>query len=112
MNMVSPPAPEVTAEDLEMALKDECQLIDVREPDEFEQVRIPQARLIPLGSLMEHHEELDRHRPVYVICAAGVRSMAAAGALRQVGVDALSVAGGTNGWAATDRPTDSGPVSS
>jgi len=86
-------------------------LIDVREPPEYALVHVPQAKLIPLGSLMERHEELDRHQTVYVICAVGGRSMAAAGALRQVGVDAVSVAGGTSAWEAEGRPTASGESS-
>lgn len=108
MSMVSPPAPEVTTSDLAEALGDGAQLVDVREPHEYEQVHVPQAKLIPLGSLLDHHEELDRHRRVYVICAVGGRSMAAAGALRQVGVDAVSVGGGTSAWEAEERPVASG----
>ncbi len=108
MNKDTAPAPEVSRDELADALANGAQLIDVREPNEYEHGHVPQAQLIPLAVVMEQHENLDRHRPVYVICAAGVRSMAAAGALRQVGIDAHSVAGGTNAWIEEERPTQTG----
>ena len=46
---------------------------------------------------------------VYVICASGGRSMAAAAALNNAGWDTLSVAGGTKAWVAEGRPFTTGP---
>lgn len=108
MNKESTPAPEVEVDELALALKDGAQLIDVRDVEEYAQGHVPQARLIPLANVLEYHKSLDRHRPVYVICASGHRSMAAAGALRQVGIDAQSVAGGTFEWAKQQRPISTG----
>jgi len=79
-------------------------VIDVREPAEYVAGHVPGARLIPLGNLPAHLRELPRDRPVYVICASGNRSGAAADFLIRAGIDARSVAGGTHGWACSGRP--------
>jgi rhodanese-related sulfurtransferase len=105
-----PSAPEVGFDDLAAALEAGAPVIDVRNPDEYEQVRVPGVRLIPLPELGQRVEEVPQGERVYVICAAGGRSLAAATALNQAGLDAVSVAGGTNGWAAEGRPVESGPV--
>ena len=84
-------------------------LVDVREPDEFAEVRAAAARLIPLGSVGERLEEFPRGEAVYVICRSGARSMRACEALRSVGVDAHNVIGGTLAWVEADLPTASGP---
>ena len=103
MTFESPPAPEVTIREAADAVSSGAPLIDVREPAEYEQVHVPQAKLMPLGEVMERTAELNPRERLYVICAVGGRSMAAAGALRQSGFDAVSVAGGTNGWEAEGR---------
>lgn len=43
-------------------------------------------------------DDLPTDRPVYVICAAGARSLRAAEVMRARGIDAVNVAGGTNAW--------------
>jgi len=107
--VVEPGAPEVTTEETAEALAAGGLLIDVREQDEFETVRVPQARLIPLATVLDRRSELPRDQRVHVICAVGGRSLAAAAALRQLGFDAVSVAGGTQRWYLEGRPTVSGP---
>jgi rhodanese-related sulfurtransferase len=83
-------------------------VIDVREPDEYASGHVPGARLMPLGRLPRHLGELPRDRRVYVICASGNRSKAAADLLARAGVDAVSVAGGTGGWQRAGRPVNLG----
>jgi rhodanese-related sulfurtransferase len=78
-------------------------VIDVREPEEYVAGHVPGARLMPLMRLAELASDLPAERPIYVICASGNRSKAATGMLRQRGLDAWSVAGGTAGWAGTGR---------
>lgn len=75
-----------------------AQVLDVRNPDEYEQAHVPGAVLIPLPELAERQDEIPDGDPLYVICAAGGRSLTAANALARAGYNALSVAGGTNGW--------------
>ena len=73
-------------------------VIDVREPGEYVSGHVPGARLMPLGRLPQHLGEVPRDRRVYVVCASGNRSKAAADLLARAGIDAVSVAGGTGGW--------------
>jgi len=84
-------------------------LVDVREPDEFAEVRAAAARLVPLGSVGERVDEFPRGETVYLICRSGARSMRACEALRSVGIDAVNVAGGTLAWVEAGLPTSSGP---
>jgi thioredoxin 1 len=74
-------------------------VLDVRNPDEYETVHVTGAVLIPMGELAERQAEIPDTDPLYVICAAGGRSLTAAKALVEAGYPAVSVAGGTNAWA-------------
>lgn len=78
-------------------------VIDVREPMEYVAGHVPGARLIPMGQITVHDDELPRDVPVYVICASGNRSLAVADFLVNAGVDAWSVSGGTGAWARAGR---------
>ena len=102
-------APEVDIEDFADALAEGAAVLDVREPHEYVQGHVPGAKLIPLGELGQRVHELPEGRPLYVICATGGRSLAAATALlNQVGVDAINVAGGTKGWINSGRDVVTG----
>ena len=83
-------------------------VIDVREVVEYTTGHVPGARLIPLNRLPSALAELPPAEPVYVICASGNRSKAATGFLRGVGINAISVAGGTGSWVRTGRPVVEG----
>lgn len=74
-------------------------LLDVREPWEFAEGHVPEARLIPLGELERRVNDVPRDQPVLVICHSGQRSLAAATYLRQMGYpDVSNVDGGTGAW--------------
>src|SRR5579875_1530981 len=73
-------------------------VLDVRNPDEYRTAHVPGAVLIPLMELAARQDEIPEGDPLYVICAAGGRSLTAAKALVDAGYRAVSVAGGTNGW--------------
>ncbi len=103
-----PQAPEVGFEELAEALGSGALLVDVRMPDEYEEAHVPGAVLIPLPQLSERAQEVPKDQRVYVICASGGRSLAAAEALNNAGWDAVSVAGGTKGWASEGRPVLTG----
>ena len=79
-------------------------VVDVREQHEYAAGHVEGALLIPMGQLAHRTAELDRSRPVYVICATGNRSLGAADSLARAGVDAWSVAGGTRAWVTEGRP--------
>ncbi|MHB1929159.1 MAG: rhodanese-like domain-containing protein [Acidimicrobiales bacterium] len=99
---------EVDLDTFAVAVDDGAAVLDVRNPDEYEERHVPGAVLIPLGELAERQDEIPDGDPLYVICAAGGRSLQAARALVDAGYRAVSVAGGTNGWAAAGRPVVSG----
>jgi molybdopterin/thiamine biosynthesis adenylyltransferase/rhodanese-related sulfurtransferase len=76
-------------------------VLDVREPDEYEQGALPGAVHIPRGHLeskIETHVS-DRSTPIVIHCASGVRSAFAAKTLQDLGyTDVVSMAGGFNKW--------------
>lgn len=72
----------------------EVALLDVRTPAEIALGRIPGFVNIPLDSLRERVGELDREKPVYVICQSGLRSYVACRILAGNGFDAYNFAGG------------------
>jgi len=90
------------------AHRDGALVIDVRELGEYADGHVPGAVPIPMGEVAARAGELPRGVPVYLICASGNRSLAAADYLVRVGVDARSVAGGTTAWARTGHPVTRG----
>src|SRR5579875_2567708 len=94
-----PPEPlEVDLETFAQAHASGATVLDVRNPDEYVTAHVPGAVLIPLPELAARQDEIPEADPLYVICAAGGRSLTAAKALVDAGYRAVSVAGGTNGW--------------
>lgn len=83
-------------------------VLDVRNPDEYEDGHVAGAMLIPLPELAERQDEIPEGDPLYVICAVGGRSLAATRALVDSGYRAVSVAGGTNGWIGHGWPVVTG----
>lgn len=86
-----------------------CQLIDVREPVEHAESHVAGARLIPLGELEKRCVEIDRDRPVVVMCQAGKRGAAAAEKLRALGFSQVAnLEGGILAWKAAGLPCAAG----
>ncbi|MEY3745043.1 MAG: putative molybdopterin synthase sulfurylase MoeB [Actinomycetota bacterium] len=76
-------------------------VLDVREPDEFEQGALPNVLHIPRGHLEAQIESraTDRDQEIVVYCAGGVRSAFAAKTLQELGyTNVLSMAGGFGKW--------------
>jgi rhodanese-related sulfurtransferase len=101
--------PEIDVHELAALREKGAALLDVRNPDEWEEARVPGVPLVPLGELPARLDEVPAGDPVYVICAVGGRSAKAAEFLRTRGIEAVNVAGGTRGWIEAGYPTDSGP---
>lgn len=76
----------------------EIQLIDVREPHEWEAGRIDGARHVELERLASQAETIERDKPVVFYCRLGARSGMAANAFRRAGFDAYSMDGGLTAW--------------
>jgi SulP family sulfate permease len=74
-------------------------VIDVREPREFRQGHVPQAKMIPLPQLLADGLELPRDRTIVLVCRGGRRSTRAAFTLREQGHDNVVVLqGGMLSW--------------
>lgn len=86
---------QVPFSDYASALTPDCQLIDVREPDEVASGTLPGARNVPLGELAARVDELDPDRRVVLLCRSGARSGRAADYLASIGfVDVVNLSGG------------------
>jgi len=84
-------------------------VLDVREPGEYAQGHILNARNIPLGELEPRIKEIERYKAKSVICtcATGNRSGAAAGILRKHGfTSVVNLSGGTAAWQQAGLPTE------
>lgn len=84
-------------------------LVDVREPNEFAQVRAEGAVLLPLSSFLLRYRELPRDRPLQMICRTGARSGQATAFLLANGwTDVVNVAGGMLAWDRAGLPVRRG----
>jgi rhodanese-related sulfurtransferase len=84
-------------------------LIDVREQEEWEEIRIPGALHIPKDSISIHIESHvnDKSLPIYLHCRGGVRSLYAAQSLLNLGYQEIySVDGGIMEWAMFGYPVE------
>ncbi len=99
---------EVDIQELAQAHKEGAFVLDVREPDEYDKVRVPGAKLIPLATVPSNLDGIPKNERVYVICASGGRSFQAAAYLASSGYDAVSVSGGTMSWLRAGYPVQAG----
>lgn len=94
--------PEIGPTELRRWLDDgrDVQVLDVREPYEWDISHLDRAQLIPLGSLPERMHELDSAREYVVHCRTGGRSARAVSLLRDAGFRKVwNLQGGINAWA-------------
>ncbi|MGI8670681.1 MAG: molybdopterin-synthase adenylyltransferase MoeB [Aridibacter sp.] len=93
---------EITATELKKRLDsgEDLQLIDVREPHEYEIAQIPNTKLIPLGDVVKRINEIDENRTTVVNCKGGVRSAKAIKALQENGFTGklINLKGGIGAW--------------
>jgi adenylyltransferase/sulfurtransferase len=97
-----PQPEEITATELKARLDrgDDIQIIDVREPHEYEIARIPGTKLIPLGQVVNRMNEIDPARETVCHCKAGVRSAKAIEALKRAAFPGrlINLKGGITAW--------------
>jgi rhodanese-related sulfurtransferase len=106
----TPGVPETdVAHTIEARTDGDVQIVDVREPEEWAEGRIPGSVHIPLGSLAQRSGELDPARETIVVCQAGVRSLTGADILLKAGfADAKSLQGGILAWAGAGQTMERG----
>ncbi len=79
--------------------KEDIQLIDVRESYENNEFNIG-GQLIPLGEIVQHIQEIEKHKPVILYCRKGIRSQVAIQRLQQKFpfTNLYNLIGGTEAW--------------
>lgn len=87
-----------------------CQLVDVREPVEYAEEHISEARLIPLGELEKRASELTQDLPVVVHCRSGKRGEQALAKLQALGfAQVQNLEGGILAWKEAGLPVATSP---
>ncbi len=84
-------------------------MVDVREPEERAQARIPGSLFIPLRLVPDRMHELPKDRPLILQCAAGMRSHQAAKFLQAQGFQVSNLMHGIQGWYRMGQTVDTGP---
>jgi len=98
----------ITARELaeRVANGDQLNIVDVREPFEWQIARIPGARLVPMRDVMSQVNELRGLAETVLYCHSGVRSMRVARDLAAVGIRGLlNLDGGIDAWSRDVDPT-------
>lgn len=86
-------------------------VIDVRTPLEFAEVHVPQARSVPLDELNPDSLQLQKGKPVYLLCRSGQRATKAAEKLAKEGFSQpVVIEGGTLAWIDANLPVERSAV--
>jgi glyoxylase-like metal-dependent hydrolase (beta-lactamase superfamily II)/3-mercaptopyruvate sulfurtransferase SseA len=100
---------QISIEDLSELLNSQkdLQVIDVRQPGEYDNGHVPSAVNAPLARVSERAPGFDPNRRTAVICAGGFRSSAATSVLERLGFkNLLNVLGGTGAWIKAGYPVE------
>ena len=94
---------QLTVQQLQTMLQTDAdtrpRLLDVREPWEYQMARIDGSELVPMQSIPNHAEKLDRSHPTVVICHHGTRSLQVVAFLERMGFENLhNLRGGIDAW--------------
>ena len=96
--------PQVSVQDVNREME-HLQVVDVRQPGEWQQAHIAGAVLKPLPKLTTLLGDLDRARPVAVHCKSGYRSSIGTSLLKREGfAEVMNVIGGIDAWQACGLP--------
>ncbi len=85
-------------------VRDTFTLLDVRDADEIAKARIDPHVHIPMKDIPARFRELNKEKPVVVICHTGVRSAQVCVYLEQFGYDMINLEGGIEAWSLTVDP--------
>ncbi|KKP68860.1 MAG: Rhodanese domain protein [Candidatus Moranbacteria bacterium GW2011_GWE1_35_17] len=76
--------------------KENLEIIDVREEDEFKNIRIKNSTLIPMGKIMDNLDKINWDKKVVLVCRSGGRSGYVAKMLSGIGKKVSNLEGGIN----------------
>ena len=91
--------------------REDGQVIDVRENDDYVAGHVPESRHFPLSRLEERAGELDKYKntPLIVVCQTGARANGACKQLEKLGFTKVhNLDGGVNGWLEAGLPLKKG----
>lgn len=113
--MFRPPqldVPAVTVQEAAAMVEDGALLIDIRELDEWQTMRIPGAQFKPLSEIQDWFEDLPRDVDIILQCRSGNRSAHATNALiTQAGYERVfNLTGGLIAWHSSSLPVERGPA--
>ncbi len=100
---------QISVDDLSGLLnsRNDLQVIDVRQPGEYDNGHVPSAVNTPLARVGDRAPDLDPNRRTAVICGSGFRSSAATSVLERLGFkNLLNVLGGTVAWINAGYPVE------
>ena len=103
------PSAEISPQEAFQRLKGHktIQLVDVRSPEEYRQMRIGGSKLISLNELESRLREIDKIKPVLLYCQGGNRSRMALGLLKSKGfTQAAHIVGGISAWNRNGLPVE------
>lgn len=104
--------PQVSIADVPAEFGPSKVLLDVREHDEWQRGHAEGATHIPMGEVPARMAEIDSGAELFVVCAAGGRSLRVAQYLQRNGFQPVNVDGGMHAWVGAGRPVvadDGGP---
>jgi len=85
-------------------------ILDVRQPEEWNEYHVPGSTLIPLAELQNRLTDLPKDKEIVVVCRSGNRSATGRDVLLNAGFPQVtSLAGGLSQWKAKGYPTATGP---
>ncbi len=101
--------PEIDVLEAKARIETGALLVDVREQNEYDALRIPGSILVPLSEFEERFEELPRDRAIIMQCRSGARSGRTTEFLLAQGYsDVVNMAGGILAWQDAELPVASG----
>ena len=101
---------EISVSDAAAARDQGAFILDVRQPEEWQDYHIPNSTLIPLGELPNRLNEVPKDKDVIVVCRSGNRSQSGRDILLNAGYSSVSsMSGGVSQWRASGFETTSGP---
>ena len=111
-NAIPDDVPEIEIDVLKHTIrKPEVSVFDVREKWEYQETRIPGVISVPMTSITDdvsQFEDAATGGPIYFVCGSGGRSSEVVQSLRNCGIDAINVAGGTKAWIKAGLPVETG----